>query len=88
MEYAIAKMSTKGQLVIPSNLRENMHAGEEFLVIKDNNRIIIKSMNDVAQNLKEDLFFARRVEKAWQEYDKKKFVKKSKKEFLEALRAC
>ena len=88
MDYAIAKMSTKGQIVIPSGLRADIHAGEEFLIIKDNDRIILKSMDGVAEDLKEDLIFAERVEKTWQEYDKGKFVKKSKKDFLEALRAC
>ena len=88
MEYAIAKMSTKGQIVIPSGLREDIHAGDEFLIIKDDDRIILKNMENVAEDLKDDLIFAERVEKAWQEYDKGKFVKKSKEDFLEALRAC
>ncbi len=28
------------------------------------------------------------LEKAWQEYDKGKFIKKSQEEFLKELRAC
>ncbi len=32
--------------------------------------------------------FDEEVEKAWQEYDKGKFVKKSKRDFLKELRAC
>ena len=88
MEYAIAKVSTKGQIVIPTSLRNNIHSGDEFLMVKDNNRIILKSMKSLASKLKEDLIFASRVEKAWREYDKGKFVTKSKDEFLRELHAC
>ena len=88
MEYAIAKVSTKGQIVIPSGLRKEIHVGDEFLIVKDDERIILKSMNSIAEGLKDDLIFAERVEKAWQEHDRGKFIKKSKKDFLEALRAC
>ena len=88
MEYAIAKVSTKGQIVIPISLRENIHCGDEFLMVKDEGRFILKSMKSLATKLKEDLIFAERVEKAWQEYDKGKFETKTKDEFLKELRAC
>ena len=43
MEYAIAKVSTKGQIVIPASLRDDVEKGDEFLMIKDDGRIILKS---------------------------------------------
>jgi len=88
MEFAIAKVSTKGQIVIPNPLRRNIQTGDEFLIVKDDGRMILKNIKDVAQDLKEDLIFAKRVEKAWQDYDKGKFVTKSKDDFLNELRAC
>jgi len=88
MEYAIAKVSTKGQIVIPSSLRDDIHSGDEFLMVKDEGRLVLKSMKSLAINLKEDLVFAERVEKAWQEHDKGKFETKSKDEFLKELHAC
>ncbi|MFH1053932.1 MAG: AbrB/MazE/SpoVT family DNA-binding domain-containing protein [Candidatus Woesearchaeota archaeon] len=88
MEFAIAKVSTKGQIVIPNNLRENIHTGDELLIVKDNERIIMKNMKKIANNLKQDLIFAEKVEEAWKEYDKGKFISKSKKDFLKELRAC
>lgn len=88
MEYAIAKVSTKGQIVIPTPLRGDIETGDEFLMIKDNGRIILKSMKSLASNLRDDLAFAEEVEKAWQEYDQGKFQKKSKEDFLKELRAC
>ena len=88
MEYAIAKVSTKGQIVIPNPLRGDIQTGDEFLIVKDDQRMILKNIKDMAKGLKEDLIFAERVEKAWQDYDKGKFVKKSKGDFLKELRAC
>ena len=88
MEFAIAKVSTKGQIVIPNPLRRNIHTGDEFLIVKDDSRMVLKNLKDVAQDIKEDLIFAERVEKAWQDYDKGKFITKSKDDFLKELRAC
>ncbi|MBI4919336.1 AbrB/MazE/SpoVT family DNA-binding domain-containing protein [archaeon] len=88
MEYAIAKVSTKGQIVIPSSLRKNVYVGDEFLMIKESGRFILKSMKSLASKLKDDFVFAERVEKAWKEHDKGKFERKSKEDFLKELRAC
>lgn len=88
MEFAIAKVSTKGQIVIPNPLRRNIHTGDEFLIVKDDSRIILKNIKDVAQDIKDDLVFAEKVEKAWQEHDKGRFATKSKDDFLKELRAC
>ena len=88
MEYAIAKVSTKGQIVIPSALRSDIQTGDEFLMIKDNNRIILKNMKNLASDLRNDFVFAEKVEEAWQEYDKGKFENKPKEDFLKELRAC
>jgi AbrB family looped-hinge helix DNA binding protein len=88
MEYAIAKVSTKGQIVIPRNMRKDIKQGDEFLVVRDGGRLLLKSMHLLADDLKEDLIFAERVECAWQEYDKGSFKKKSKDDFLKELFAC
>ncbi len=88
MEYAIAKVSTKGQIVIPYALRSDIQTGDEFLMIEDNGRIILKNMKSLASDIKNDFVFAEKVERAWQEYDKGKFKNKSKDDFLKELRAC
>ena len=88
MEFAIAKVSTKGQIVIPSRLRKGIIDGDEFLIVRDEGRIVMKNMKDLANDLKEDMLFAVRVEKAWQDYDKGKFVRKTKDDFLEELKSC
>jgi AbrB family looped-hinge helix DNA binding protein len=88
MDFAITKMSTKGQIVIPSSLRKNISTGDEFLMVKDDERIILKSMSSLASDLKDDLVFAEKVDKAWQDYDKGKFKTKTKEEFLKELKSC
>jgi len=88
MEFAIAKVSSKGQIVIPSALRRDIHKGDEFLIIKDKERIVLKNMDSLADDIKEDLIFAERVEKAWLEYEKGKFESKSKGDFLRELKVC
>ena len=88
MEFAIAKVSTKGQIVIPIPLRKGIASGDEFLIVKDDSRIIMKNVKALANELKEDLMFAERVEKSWLEHDKGKFVTKTKDEFLKELGKC
>ena len=88
MEFAIARVSTKGQIVIPSSMRTDIKTGDEFLMVKDGGRIVLKDMKGLAADLKDDLIFAERVEKAWQDYDAGKFITKSKDEFLKELREC
>jgi len=81
-------MSSKGQIVIPSNMRKDIEVGEEFLIIKDQNRLILKKITKVTEKLKEDLMFAKRVEKAWKDYEKGKFKSMSADRFLEKLEKC
>ena len=74
MEIGLTKMSTKGQIVIPSEMREDFEVGEKLLVIKDDNRLIIKKASEIDAQLKEDLEFARRTEAAWKRIEQGKGV--------------
>ena len=88
MEVAITKISSKGQIVIPSHMRKDIAVGDEILIIKDQDRLIMKKVSEVTKKLKEDLKFARRVEKAWKLYEKRKFKSLSADKFLEELEKC
>jgi len=88
MDFAIAKVSTKGQIVIPSSLRKDIHIGDQFLIIKDEGRMILKDMKSLASDIREDIAFAERVERAWLGYDEGKFESKSKDDFLKELKTC
>lgn len=64
MEIALTKMSSKGQIVIPSELRENMKEGEQLIIIKNDHQFILKKTSEMDKNLKEDIEFAKRTEAA------------------------
>ncbi|MBU2523521.1 MAG: AbrB/MazE/SpoVT family DNA-binding domain-containing protein [Nanoarchaeota archaeon] len=83
---SITKMSSKGQIVIPLEMRGEMHEGDKIVIIKNDNQIILKKVEDFDENLKEDLEFARRTEEAWKRYDKGEFVSMDSKDFLKALK--
>ena len=81
----ITKMSSKGQIVIPLEMRKDIKEGEKLLIIKNKNQLILKKATDFDENLKEDLEFARRTEEAWKEIDKGKFTSYTEDEFLKEL---
>lgn len=81
----IIKVSSKGQIVIPSKMRENLKEGDELVIIKDDERIILKKVEKLTEKMKEDLDFAKRTEEAWKEYDKGNFISMDGDEFLKEL---
>ena len=85
MEIEITKMSSKGQVVIPQELRRDIKEGEKLLVIRNNNQIILKKATEMDKQIKEDLEFARRTEKAWKQIEEGKFKTYTLKEFKKKL---
>jgi AbrB family looped-hinge helix DNA binding protein len=88
MEVAMTKMSSKGQIVIPAEMRENLHEGDKIVVIQHNDQIILKKASKLDKNFGEDLEFARRTEEAWKSYEKGEFVSMPVDKFLEKLSKC
>lgn len=86
MDISITKMSSKGQIVIPLEMRENLKEGEKLVLIKNGKQIIIKKASDFDKNLKEDLEFARRTEEAYKRYEKGEFISMPADKFLEELK--
>lgn len=86
MDISITKMSSKGQIVIPLEMRENLKEGEKLVLIKNGKQIIIKRASDFDKNLKEDLEFARRTEEAYKRYEKGEFISMPADKFLEELK--
>ena len=78
-------MSSKGQIVIPQEMRKGFHDGEKFVVIKAGKQLILKSIEDFDENIEEDLEFARRTEEAWQRYERGEFKSLPMDEFLKKL---
>lgn len=85
MEIALTRMSSKGQIVIPSELREDIKEGEQLIIIKNDHQLILKKASKMNKNLKEDLEFAKRTEAAWERCERGKFKSSAAKEFLKDL---
>jgi len=56
-------MSSKGQIVIPSFMRKDLSRGEELLIIRDEERYILKPLHEPEPSLKEDMLFAEKIKK-------------------------
>jgi AbrB family looped-hinge helix DNA binding protein len=82
----ITKMSSKGQIVIPQEMRKGFHEGEKFVVMKAGKQLILKSVEDFDENIEEDLEFARRTEEAWKSYERGEFKSLPMDEFLKELK--
>ena len=66
-------------------MRQDLKEGEELVLIKNQDQIILKKMTKFNKNLKEDLEFARRTEEAWKEFERGEFVSRSSEDFLKDL---
>ena len=75
MEIAITKMSSKGQIVIPAEMRVDIPEGEKLLLIQNNKQLIMKKASDLDKNMAEDIEFARRTEDAWKRIEAGKGIK-------------
>ena len=85
-EIDVTRMSSKGQVVIPRQLRGSFKEGEQLIVIRSEGKIILQSAKNFDAKLKDDIIFAKRTEEALKRYDKGEFQSfSSKEEFLAEL---
>ena len=85
MDVNITRMSSKGQIVIPQEMRKNFKEGEKILVIQGGDRIILKKATDLDESLKEDFEFARRTEEAWKRIEKGEFIRVNSENLFEEM---
>ena len=86
VEINITRMSSKGQIVIPREMRKNIKEGEKIVIIQNGNQLILKKAEDFSKNIEEDLIFAKRTEEAWKRYDKGEFVSMDFDDFLKEVK--
>ena len=84
----ITRVSSKGQIVIPQEMREGLEEGDKLIVIKNGDQLILKKAENFDKNIEEDLEFAKRTEEAWRRYEKGEFRSASIEEFLDKLAKC
>jgi len=83
MKMGITKMSSKGQIVVPAEMRKDFHEGEKFIIIRNERQIILEKVSEFGKKLEEDLIFAKKTEEALKKYEKGEFIKMDFDEFLE-----
>jgi AbrB family looped-hinge helix DNA binding protein len=81
----ITTLSSKGQVVIPLDMRQDIKEGDKLVIIKNEDQIILKKADNFSETIKEDLEFAKRTEEAWKKFETGKFISKTKEEFLSEL---
>ncbi|MAG78188.1 AbrB family transcriptional regulator [archaeon] len=82
MDIAITKMSSKGQIVIPAEMREQIQEGEKMVIIQNHNQLIMKKASEFDKTLEEDLIFAKKTEEALKRYEKGEFKDMDFDEFV------
>ena len=85
IEIDTTKVSSKGQIVIPSNMRGDFKEVDTLLIIKDKNTLLLKKANDLDEQFKEDLEFAKRTEEAYKRHERGEFKILSAEKFLKEL---
>ena len=74
VQIDITKLSSKGQIVIPLDLRKGFKEGEKIIVIRKGDSILLKKAGKLDENFKEDLEFARRTEEAYKRIEAGEYI--------------
>ncbi|MBI5072822.1 AbrB/MazE/SpoVT family DNA-binding domain-containing protein [Candidatus Woesearchaeota archaeon] len=86
MEVAITRMSSRGQVVIPAEMREDMQEGDKLIIIKNDHQLIMKKADKLDKNFEEDIEFARRTEEALKRIEEGKGIKMEFDAFIEEMK--
>ncbi|GAB6286414.1 MAG: hypothetical protein STSR0009_26150 [Methanoregula sp.] len=85
MDVGITRVSSKGQIVIPASMRNNLSEGEELLIIQEGGRYILKPLDELKPSLKDDIIFAGKTEEAFSEYLKGSFKRTDTDTFFDEI---
>lgn len=85
MTFQITKMSSKGQMVIPIEIRKqaNLQEGEIFSISTKDNLIVLKKINKELEE--DDLKTFIEIKNAWKEIEQGKYKKMQGDEFLKEI---
>ncbi len=76
----LTKLSTKGQIVIPETLRNGMEVGTNFIVTKQNDLIILKKIEGLTEQEKQEM---KELGLIWKDIDKGNCESYTEKEFFD-----
>ena len=80
----VTKISTKGQIVIPESIRENIEVGTAFTVTKTNKMIILKEIEGLT---KKEMKEMKELDKIWKDIDEGKGTTLNAEEFLKEIKS-
>jgi bifunctional DNA-binding transcriptional regulator/antitoxin component of YhaV-PrlF toxin-antitoxin module len=83
----ITKMSSKDQVVIPQELKKDVSEGDKLVVMRSDDRIILKKADKFDKQLEEDIIVAKRVEESWRYIEQGKYRRMSSEDFLKEIRS-
>lgn len=81
----ITRISSKGQVVIPAEMRGGFEEGDKLVIIKSEKQIILTPVREFDKQLAGDIAFAKKTEDALKRYEQGRFKKMSGDEFLKEL---
>jgi len=85
-EISTTIISSKGQIVLPKEMRKelNLKEGNILAVIREDSMIVLKKMNNPM--LTEEIATLKRIEEAWEDIEKGKCRSLSAEEFLKEIK--
>lgn len=87
-DLELTTMSSKGQLVVPKDIRDKMDIKEGTVLAitayPEKDIIVFKTLKK--EDVRDELYLVKETEKAWKEIEDGKFKRKSKEDFLKELR--
>ena len=78
----ITKLSTKGQVVIPESIRNDLEVGTAFNVFRKEDLVILKKIDGLTEEEKKEM---EELNKIWKDIDEGKGVTTSKEEFMKEM---
>ncbi len=82
----ITRMSSKGQIVIPQDMRKDIKEGDKLVIIEGNGKLILKKASEIDEAFQEDLEFARRTEEALKRIEAGEGIKMNFDDFIEEMK--
>ena len=79
------RIGAKGQIELPSGMRIGLKKGDKLVVIKDNDKWIIRNIDGMSGKMKEDIEFALRTEEAWQSLQRGEGIRVSYEKLFEEM---
>jgi len=86
VEFEISRLSSKGQIVIPTSMRKDLKEGDKIIFIRDKKNLILKKASDIDEQLKEDLEFAKRTEEAYKRIEAGEGITMEFDEFIKEMK--